>query len=148
MYLLYFGLPSLGLFPSAFTCGVIALIIHNGAYMTDIFHGGIAAVPSGQKKAAQSLGLRPWRIYIYVTLPQAFRNALPSLGNNWVEILKDTSITTSIAVAELFNITTTLIAQEARPVEFLAMAGLIYLILNVLLSNSLKVIEARYKYVR
>jgi His/Glu/Gln/Arg/opine family amino acid ABC transporter permease subunit len=148
MYFLYFGLPSLGLYPSAFMCGTIALIIHNAAYMMDIFHGGITAVPQGQYKAARSLGLRPWQTYSYVILPQAFRNALPALANNWVEILKDTSITSSIAVAELLYVTNTLIAGEARPIEFLGMAGFIYLALNVLLSGGLKFIESRYKYVR
>ncbi len=148
MYFLYFGLPSLGLYPSAFMCGLIALVIHNAAYMTDIFHGGITSVPNGQDKAAQSLGLRQYQSYLYVILPQAFRNSLPSLANNWVEILKDTSITTSITVSELLYVTTTLIAQEARPIEFLGIAGLIYLILNAFLAGLLKIAEGRYKYVR
>ena len=148
MYFLYFGLPSLGLYPSAFVCGVIALIIHNAAYMIDILHGGITAVPRGQLRAASSLGMRPWQTYSYVILPQAFRNALPALTNNWVEILKDTSITCSIAVTELLYVTNTLIAGVARPIEFLGMAGLIYLGLNFFLSGSLKFLEGRYGYVR
>jgi len=116
--------------------------------MMDIFHGGISAVPRGQYKAAKSLGLRPWQAYTYVILPQAFRNSLPALANNWIEILKDTSITSSIAVAELLYVTNTLIAGEARPIEFLGMAGVVYLALNVAVSGTLKFIESRYTYVR
>lgn len=146
MYFLYFGLPSFGLYPSPFLAGVLALLLHNGAYMTEIFRGGLAAVPGAQLEAARSLGMGPWLTFRIVMLPQAFRSALPALGNNWVEIVKDTSITSAIAVRELFYVVITLVSETQRSFEFLTVAALIYLAFTTLLSSSLKLVESRTKY--
>jgi His/Glu/Gln/Arg/opine family amino acid ABC transporter permease subunit len=148
MYFLYFGLPSLGLYPSSILAGVIALVLQNGAYMTEIFRGGLESVPDSQVQAARSLGMGRWLTFRMVVLPQAFRNALPALGNNWVEVVKDTSITSAIAVPELFYAVTTLISETQRSFEFLTFAALIYLVLTTVLSGSLKLVESRSKYRR
>ncbi len=146
MYFLYFGFPSFGLYPSPFLAGVLALVLHNGAYMTETFRGGLEAVPGAQLEAAQSLGMSPWLTFRIVVLPQAFRSALPALGNNWVEIVKDTSITSAIAVRELFYVVITLVSETQRSFEFLTVAALIYLTFTTLLSSSLKLVESRTKY--
>lgn len=148
MYFIYFGLPSFGLFPSAFASGVVALALHNGAYMTEIFRGGLLAVPRTQLEAARSLGMGPWLTFRIVLFPQAFRNALPSFSNNWVEIVKDTSLTSTLAVRELFYVVSQSISATMRSFEFLAIAALIYLALTSVLSGAMRLVEARTKYRR
>ena len=99
MYFLYFGLGSFGIYLPAFVAASTALALQNGAYMMEIIRGSIAALPGGQRDAARSLGLSPRLTFFKIILPQAMRNALPPLGNNWVEIVKDTSLTSALSVA-------------------------------------------------
>lgn len=146
MFFIYFGLPSLGLYPSPVVSGIAALVLHNGAYIAEIFRGGINAVPTNQIVAAQSLGMRSITVLRVVTIPQAFRRALPGLTNNWVEIIKDTSITSAVAVPELFHTVTSLVSQNMRSFEFLALAAAIYLGLTTILSTATRWLEYRLKY--
>ena len=148
MYFIYFGLPAFGLFPSAFLSGVVALAMHNGAYMTEIFRGGLLAVPHTQLDAARSLGMGPWLTFRVVLFPQAFRNALPAFSNNWVEIVKDTSLTSALAVQELFYVVSQQISSTMRSFEFLAIAALIYLGLTSVLAGAMRLAEGRTKYRR
>jgi polar amino acid transport system permease protein len=73
MYFIYFGLPSLGLYPGPFASGVVALVLHNGAYMTEIFRSGLAAVPEAEIQAARSLGMGPVLTFRAIVFPQALR---------------------------------------------------------------------------
>ncbi|OED44180.1 hypothetical protein AB833_02135 [Chromatiales bacterium (ex Bugula neritina AB1)] len=146
MYFIYFGLPSLGFYPSAFVSGVAALALHNGAHMAEIFRGGLLAVPSSQLDAARSLGMGPWQCFRIVLFPQAFRNALPAFSNNWVEIIKDTSLTSALSVRELFYVVSKSISETLRSFEFLAVAALIYLALTSTLSGILRYFETRIKF--
>ncbi|HVY42621.1 MAG TPA: amino acid ABC transporter permease [Hyphomicrobiaceae bacterium] len=143
MYFIYFGLPSLGAFPSAFTSSVVALSLHNGAYMTEIFRGGLLAVPRGQIEAARSLGMGTWTTLNVVILPQAFRNSLPALSNIWVEIIKDTSLTSALAVKELFYVVSQQTSATLRTFEFLAVAALIYLVVTAALAGVMRMLEHR-----
>ena len=146
MFFIFFGFPSLGLYPSPIESGVAALVLHNGAYIAEIFRGGINAVPTLQIVAAQSLGMRSVTVLRVVTLPQAFRRALPTLTNNWVEIVKDTSITSAVAVPELFHTVTALVSENMRSFEFLGLMAVIYLVLTTILSVATRWLEFRLKY--
>ena len=146
MFFIFFGFPSLGLYPSPIESGVAALVLHNGAYIAEIFRGGINAVPTLQIVAAQSLGMRSVTVLRVVTLPQAFRRALPTLTNNWVEIVKDTSITSAVAVPELFHTVTSLVSENMRSFEFLGLMAVIYLVLTTILSVATRWLEFRLKY--
>jgi His/Glu/Gln/Arg/opine family amino acid ABC transporter permease subunit len=146
MYFIYFGLPTIGLYPGPFTSGVVALVLHNGAYMTEIFRGGLAAVPETEIQAARSLGMGPVLIFRTIVFPQALRRALPAFGNNWTEIVKDTSITSALSVRELFFMVTTLVSETMRSFELLMVASAVYLILTTALAGALKVVERRARY--
>lgn len=148
MYFIFFGLPTLGLFPGPFIAGVIALSLHNAAYVAEIFRGGLLSVQPAQLDAARSLGMGLRLTFTTVLFPQAFRNSLPALSNNWVEIVKDTSLTSAVAVPELFYMTTKLVSQTQRGFEFLAVTAIIYLALCTVLSGALRVVEARTRYRR
>lgn len=146
MYFIYFGLPTFGLYPGPFVSGVTALVLHNGAYMTEIFRGGLAAVPEAEIQAARSLGMGRLLTFRVVVFPQAFRRALPAFGNNWPEIVKDTSITSALTVRELFFMVISLVSETMRSFELLAVASLIYLVLTTVLSAGLRLFERRTRY--
>ena len=148
MYFIYFGLPSFGLFPSAFLSAVVALSLHNAAYMAEIFRGGLQAVSHTQQEAARSLGMNSLQTFWYVLFPQAFRNALPAFSNNWVEIVKDTSLTSALAVKELFYVVSNLISSTMRSFEFLGVLALIYLFLTSMLAGGMRFVESRTNYRR
>ncbi|MCC7275666.1 MAG: amino acid ABC transporter permease [Alphaproteobacteria bacterium] len=143
IFFIYYGLPSLGLYPSPFWSGVAALALHNGGYVTEIVRGGLAAVNRTQVQAAMSLGFGWFETQRTVVLPQALRQAIPALGNVWVEMVKDTSLTSAIAVRELFYLMTALVSATLRSFEILAVFAAIYFALTTLVAVAMKVGELR-----
>jgi His/Glu/Gln/Arg/opine family amino acid ABC transporter permease subunit len=115
---------------NAFVAGVVALGIVFGAYASQTFRGAFLAVPSGQIEAAKALGLSGWRIFKRIYLPQAWRHALPGLGNLWLVILKDTSLVSLIGLADLMSRTQIASSTTHKPFVFYATAALIYLLLT------------------
>ena len=101
IYLIYFGLPLVGLLWPAAICGGVALVLQNGAYICEIFRGAYKAIDRVQHDAAKSLGLMPWMAFRKVTLPQILVHAIPALGNQAVLLVKDTSLLSAITVVEL-----------------------------------------------
>lgn len=146
MYFIYFGLPPLGLYPGPFVSGVMALVLHNGAYMIEIFRSGLAAVPETEIEAARSLGMGSVLTFRTIVFPQALRRSLPAFGNNWTEIVKDTSITSALSVRELFFMVTTIVSETMRSFEMVLVVSAIYLVLTTALAGALKLAERRAKY--
>jgi len=101
IYLLYFGLPMIGLYWSAAICGVLALILQQGAYINEILRGGAKAIDRTMLDAARSIGLSRWKTFRIIIMPQVFANALPALGNQAALLFKDTSLLSAIAVVEV-----------------------------------------------
>ncbi len=143
MYFIFFGLPTLGLFPSPFWSGVVALALHNGGYVTEIVRGGIAAVNRNEVQAAFSLGFGWFQVQRVIVLPQALRFALPALANIWVEMIKDTSLTAALAVQELFYLMTALVSSTLRSFEILIVFAGIYFAMTTLLAVAMKGVELR-----
>jgi His/Glu/Gln/Arg/opine family amino acid ABC transporter permease subunit len=143
MYFIFFGLPSLGLFPSPFWSGVVALALHNGGYVTEIVRGGLAAVNRTEVQAAASLGFTWSQTQRLIVLPQALRFSLPSLGNVWVEMIKDTSLTSALAVQELFYVMTALVSSTLRSFEILLVFAGIYFALTTTCAIGMKLLELR-----
>ena len=135
-FFIYFGIPAaLGIRLEAETAAIISLSLNAGAYSAEIFRGGIQAVNKGQMEAARSLGLPYSRAMIKVILPQAFRITIPSLINQVIITLKDTSILSVIGVRELTQTGKIIIANNMRSFEMWAIIGVIYLIIVMLLSR-------------
>jgi His/Glu/Gln/Arg/opine family amino acid ABC transporter permease subunit len=101
IYLIYFGFPLFGFLWPAAVCGGIALVLQNGAYVSEIFRGAYKAIDRVQHDAAKSLGLLPWAAFRKVTLPQLLVHSIPALGNQAVLLLKDTSLLSAVTVVEL-----------------------------------------------
>lgn len=129
--ILYFGLPSIGLYPDAFTSAAIALTLQNAAYTGEIYRAGIGSISRGQREAAASLGLHPFSTYRLVVLPQALARVLPALSNQAVVIVKDTSVASTVALAELTSSGKLLLDRSAAPYETFFLIAALYLALNV-----------------
>ncbi|WP_049334936.1 ABC transporter substrate-binding protein/permease [Staphylococcus hominis] len=146
VFLVFFGTTAvLGLDVSALVCGTIALVINSSAYIAEIFRAGINAVDKGQTEAAQCLGLNYSKTMRYIILPQAIKNILPALGNEFVTLIKESSIVSTIGVGEImFN------AQVVQGISFdpftpLIIAAIMYFILTFTLSRGMSLIEGRMK---
>lgn len=146
IFIIYFGLPSLGLKLSPYISGLTALVLYVGAYNTEVIRSGLEAVPKGQTEAAKSLGLTSFQTFLYVILPQTFRIALPALGNNWVALVKNSSLVSVIGMVELTFVTYDLNALTFRSFELFGAATLFYLILIFILINIQSFVERKFAY--
>jgi len=132
IYLIYFGFPTFGIsWPAVVCCGV-ALIMQNGAYISEIFRGSFNAIDRVQFDAAKSIGLSPWTTFRKVTLPQMLVYSIPALGNQVVLLLKDTSLLSVIAVAELTMQAKVLTERTAATYQAFLVAAVLYLLLVTL----------------
>ncbi len=143
LFLIYFGLPQMGIDLGPFMSGVLALAINTGAYNAETIRGGIISVPTGQMEAARSLGMGPSLTMRRIILPQAFRMAIPALGNNFVILIKDTSLVSTITLVELTLTTQRLIGSTYKPFEMYLMAAFLYAILTTTTSVLLGKLENR-----
>ncbi|HJF20122.1 MAG TPA: amino acid ABC transporter permease [Enterococcus columbae] len=123
--------------------GIIAISLNSGAYVAEIVRGGINAVDFGQMEAASSLGLRPSQAMRYVILPQALRNILPPLGNEFIVLIKDSSLLSTIGIYELMNSAQIVISTSYIPLTPLYVAAVIYFILTFTTSRILNVWEKK-----
>ena len=118
----------------ALVVGTFAVAFNYGAYMTEIFRAGIQAVPRGQHEAAAALGLSENRIFRKIVLPQAFRIVIPAIGNEFVAMIKDTSLLAVIGVQELLWKARTVGSQNFKMLETLLLAALVYWVLTIIFS--------------
>ncbi|OCG26694.1 arginine transporter permease subunit ArtQ [Gilliamella sp. wkB108] len=129
--------------PDPFLCGVIALSILYAVYASQTLRGAFKAIPSGQKQAAQVLGLGKFRTFSRIIVPQMWRHALPGLSNQWLILLKDTALVSAIAIDDLMMQTKTIIARTNQPFLWYFVAMIIYLIISILSQKVIQRIEKR-----
>jgi polar amino acid transport system permease protein len=144
VYLIYLGLPQVGLTLPAVPSGVIALSLCYGAYMAEIFRAGIEGVPHGQREAARALGLKEGVILRKIVVPQAMRLIVPPVGNQFISMLKDSSLVSVMGVWELTFVARTLGRAEFRHLEMLITAALIYWMLSIVFELIQVRLEAYY----
>lgn len=145
VYLIYLGLPQLGYVVDAVPAGILALSLCYGAYMTEIFRAGIESIHRGQWEAARALGFRFPTTMRKIILPQAFPLIIPPTGNQFIGMLKDSSLVSVIGVWELMFLARTLGQKEFRHLEMLITAALIYWVLTIMLELIQAKIEQYYR---
>lgn len=143
LFLIYFGLPQFGIDLSPFWSGVLGLALNTGAYNAETIRAGILAVPRGQSEAARSLGMGPGLTMRRIILPQATRLIIPPLGNNFVILIKDTSLVSTITLVELTLTAQRLIGSTYKPFEMYLMAAVLYAVLTTGAGVLLKQFEQR-----
>lgn len=140
----YYGLPVVfGLQFSVFVAGVITLALSDSAFEAEIFRAGIQSIHRGQVEAAQALGLTPWQSMRFVVLPQAIRRILPALGNQFVYVLKMSSLVSVVGYQELTRRANELTLVEYRPLEIYSLLVLEYLLLILVVSWLVRRVERR-----
>jgi len=144
IYIIYLGLPQVGYVIGAIPAGVLALSLCYGAYMTEIFRAGIESIPRGQTEGATALGLSSSQTMALVILPQAMRVIIPPTGNQFIAMLKDSSLVSVVGVWELMYLARTQGQTEFRHVEMMITASLIYWILSIVLELIQARIERRF----
>jgi His/Glu/Gln/Arg/opine family amino acid ABC transporter permease subunit len=126
IFIIYFGLPSLGIKFNAFEAGSLSLIVFYAAYLSEIFRAAIAGVPAGQFEAAQALGLNRKKTFMLVVLPQALRLALPGSNTMFVDLIKSTSLLVTISAAELMTQAQLIASQTFRALEVYLVISAVY----------------------
>ena len=134
-------LSQLGIHISVLTTAVIAIGINSSAYISQIIRSGIASVSKGQIEAARSLGISPYDITRYIVLPQALRTVIPALGNEFVTLIKESSLASTIGVVELYARGSIIMSQAYNALAVYGLTGLIYLIMTTILSLIILKIE-------
>ena len=154
---IFYGLPMIGVtFPTVsfipdfdrFAAGVVAMSLNSCAYVAEVIRSGIQAVDKGQMEAARSLGFHHKQAMTLVILPQAVRNILPALGNEFVTIIKESSIVSVIGIADLMYRTKGVIAKTYNSLECLAIAALIYFVLTFVGGRLIALMERKMAHGR
>jgi len=145
LFVVYFGLPSAfpGLSLNSLTAAVVGLGLQGGAILAEIFRSGIEAIDRGQREASLTIGLTPRQAMIDVIAPQAWRIALPPVGNYVVGLLKDTSIASIIAAPELMLRAKDLASSSFMPMQLYVLAALLYFLMSYPLSQFFRHLERR-----
>ena len=146
LFFLYFGLPKIGIKLSGEACAVIGLAFLGGAYMAESLRSGLEAVDRSQREAGECLGLTRAQNLCYVILPQALATAVPSLCANVIFLLKETSVFSAVALADLMYVAKDLIGMYYKTDEALTMLVCAYLVILLPISILFTLLERRLRY--
>ena len=128
LYVIFYGLPKLGVILDPFPSAIIVFSINEGAYCAETMRAALESVPGGQMEAGYCVGMNYLQIMRRIVLPQAFRTAFPPLSNSLISMVKDTSLAANITVMEMFMATQRIVARTYEPLVLYMEVGLIYLL--------------------
>ena len=148
MIIYYGAMQYLGITMNEIAAAVLIVSVNTGAYMAEIIRGGILSIDKGQTEATHSIGLTHWQTMTGVVLPQAVRNILPALGNEFVTIIKESSIVSVIGIADLMYRAKGVIAKTYNSLECLAIAAIIYFILTFIGGRLIALMERKMSHGR
>lgn len=134
LFVVFYGLPNVGILIEPFPAAVLVFSINEGAYAAETIRGALEAVPEGQMEAGQCVGMSYLRIMRRIVLPQALRIAFPALANSLIAMIKDTSLAANITVTEMFMGTQRIVARTYEPLALYIEVGLIYLLFCTVLT--------------
>lgn len=143
LFFFYYALPFVGLELTPMSAAIIGLSLNSGAYMAEIIRGGILSIDKGQFEACKALGFTYFQTMKKVILPQTFRVIIPSIGNEFITMLKDTSLVSAIAMEELMRNAQLQISSTARPIEAFFIAGCLYLLMTTVFTTIFSLTERK-----
>ncbi|WP_097136732.1 ABC transporter permease subunit [Rhizobium subbaraonis] len=144
LFVIFYGLPSIGILLDAFPAALIGFTLNIGAYTSEIIRAVIASVPRGQWEASYSIGMTWGQAMRRTILPQAGRTAVPPLSNTFISLVKDTSLAAAITVPELFQTAQRIVATTYEPLILYILAALVYLAMSSVLSALQVRLEKRF----
>jgi len=146
LYIVYYGIPRLtGIDFEDLTLGIIAISLNSAAYVAEIIRAGILSIDKGQMEAARSLGMSHRMAMTNIIIPQAFKNILPALGNEFIVLIKESAIVSIIGIHDLMYNTDTVRGNTFRPFSPLVVAAAIYFTITFTLSKLLGILERRLR---
>ena len=134
LYVIFYGLPRLGVVINPFPAAVLVFAVNTGAYDSETMRAAIESVSAGQMEAGYCVGMSYWQVMRRIVLPQAFRTAFPPLSNSLISLVKDTSLAANITVLEMFMATQRIVARTYEPFALYCEVGLIYLLFSTVLT--------------
>jgi polar amino acid transport system permease protein len=143
LFIIYYGLPNIGIYFEAYTAAVIGFILCSSAYNSEYIRGALLGIKSGQLKAASALGMSKPRAIIWIIIPQAFRRALPGCGNEVIYLIKYSSLAYIVSCIELTGEARAIAAQSFRFTEAFSVVACYYLLLVTIATYILKKVEER-----
>lgn len=143
LYLIFYGLPNLGVVIDPFPAAVMVFSVSQGAYCAEIIRAALESVPAGQLEAGYCVGMSYLQTVRRIILPQAMRTAFPSLSNSFISLMKDTSLAASITVTEMFMTTQRIVARTYEALALYVEVGLIYLLFSTVLTYLQRVGEEK-----
>lgn len=143
----FFGLPFIGIVFDRFTACIIAFSLNYAAYFAEIYRGGIQSIPQGQYEASKVLGFTKRQTFLKIILPQVIKQILPPMGNEFITLVKDTSLALTISVIELMNVTKTFANSAVSVVPYI-IAALFYLVMNGIVTLFFSALEKKLSYYR
>lgn len=143
LFVVFYGMPNIGILIDPFPAAVIVFSINEGAYMAEIIRAALESVPAGQMEARRCVGMTYLQTMRRIILPQAMRTAFPSLSNSLISMIKDTSLAANITVTEMFMATQRIVARTYEPLALYIEVGLIYLLFCTVLTKLQSVGEKR-----
>ena len=135
LFVVFYGLPRVGVTIEPFPAAVIVFSLNEGAYCAEIVRAALESVPPGQLEAGYCVGMTWWQTMRRIVLPQAMRTAFPSLSNSLIAMVKDTSLAANITVTEMFMVTQRIVARTYEPLALYIEVGLIYLLFSTVLTK-------------
>lgn len=143
LFVIFYGLPSLGIVLDAFPAAVIVFSLSTGAYCAETMRGALESVPVGQIEAGYCVGMNYIQIMWRIVLPQALRTAFPSLSNSLISMVKDTSLASNITVTEMFMTSQRIVARNYEPMLLYCEVALIYLVFSTVLTKLQRIGERK-----
>ena len=147
LFIIFFGLPKMGITLDAWAAAIITFSLNTGAYASESIRASILAIPKGQWEAAQSLGMTYWQMLRRVIAPQTIRISLPSVANDFIDLVKGTSLVASITLADLFMVGQQITARTYEPLMIYSLCAVIYLIfisVLMIIQNRLEKYASKY----
>lgn len=143
LFIVFFGLPKIGITFEAWTAAIITLSLNTGAYASEAIRASISSIPKGQWEAAYTLNLSGMQIFGKVIAPQAYRIALPPLGNDFIDLVKGTSLLSTITISELFMTGQQIASRTYEPLIMFVQVAFIYLVISTVLTLLQSYLEKR-----
>lgn len=143
LYVVFYGLPSIGIVLDPIPAAIIVFSINEGAYSSETIRGALEAIPKGQIEAGYCVGMTFPQIMLHVVLPQAFRMAFPSLSNALIAMVKDTSLAANITVIEMFMVTQRIVGRTYKALPLYLEVAFIYLMFSTVLTKVQSYVEKR-----
>jgi His/Glu/Gln/Arg/opine family amino acid ABC transporter permease subunit len=143
IFIVYYGIASLGFKLPAIASGVLVMALNTAAFQAEIMKAGIVSIPAGQREAASALGMSKFQTAVRIVIPQVFIKVLPSVTNELIILLKNSSLLSVIAIIELFRVGQRIVGSTYQATEIYITVAILYLVMNLLIAQAARYLERR-----